>query len=213
MKLPIAAITLCLSLGSVARAQDSADDPRIVQARKACLTGDVQQGIRVLADLYLATDDPIWIFNQGRCYQQNNQPSNALARFKEFLRKSRGGPDDDDVKDANKYIREIEAELQQPSGSAEGRPAGEGKSTGASSGASEPQSVSASTGPGSNNGADGALTAASEQGMSKPPVYKRWWFWSGVVAAVTAGTITAILLSRGSGSNACNGLGPCLEYR
>lgn len=214
MKLPIAALTLCLSLASVARAQNAVDDPRIVQARKACLAGDVQQGIRVLADLYVATDDPIWIFNQGRCYQQNNQPSNALARFKEFLRKSKGGPDDDDVKDAKRYIHEIEAELQQPSRPAEGQPgAGEGPSTAAASDASEPPLPAPSMGLTSSPTPDGTLTTVPEQSAPKPPVYKRWWFWTGVAAAVTAGTVTAILLSRDSGNNGCTGWGSCLEYR
>jgi hypothetical protein len=34
-----------------------------------------------------------------------------LSRFKEFLRKSKGGPDED-VRDAQNYINEIEAEMQ-----------------------------------------------------------------------------------------------------
>ena len=61
--------------------------------------------------MYTASGDPIWLFNQGRCFQQNDQLTQALSRFKEFLRKSEGAPGED-VADARKYIAELEAELQ-----------------------------------------------------------------------------------------------------
>jgi len=86
-------------------------DPRVGEAKTACSAGDVQKGVRLLAELYTATNDPIWVFNQGRCYHQNSQLPQALTRFKEFLRKSKGGPDED-VRDAQNYINEIEAEMQ-----------------------------------------------------------------------------------------------------
>jgi hypothetical protein len=101
----------CLLAGQVAQAQESAADPRVGEAKTACAAGDVQKGIQLLAELYTATNDPIWIFNQGRCYHQNAQLVPALSRFKEFLRKSKGAPDED-VKDAQNYITEIETEQQ-----------------------------------------------------------------------------------------------------
>jgi hypothetical protein len=50
--------------------------------------GDVATGIELLGDLYVATDDPVYIHNQGRCYQQNGQPEKAIPRFEEYLRKA-----------------------------------------------------------------------------------------------------------------------------
>jgi len=97
-------------LPSFVQAQETRQDPRVANAKTACAAGDVQLGIRLLAELYTASNDPIWIFNQGRCYHQNSQFSQAQARFKEFLRKSSNGPAED-IKDAQSYIREIEAEL------------------------------------------------------------------------------------------------------
>jgi hypothetical protein len=91
-------------------AQDSRQDPRVANAKTACVAGDVSTGIRLLAELYTATNDPIWIFNQGRCYHQNNQLVPAEARFKEFLRKNVNGPAEDS-RDAKNYIKEIEIEL------------------------------------------------------------------------------------------------------
>jgi len=101
----------CLLAGRVARAQEAGQDPRVGEAKTACVAGDVQKGVRLLAELYTASSDPIWIFNQGRCYQQNDQLTQALSRFKEFLRKSQSAPTED-VRDAQKYMAEIEAELQ-----------------------------------------------------------------------------------------------------
>ena len=54
-------------------------------ARKACLTGDYSNGVAILSDLFLDTKDPIWIFNQGRCLEQNRRYEDAIARFEEYL--------------------------------------------------------------------------------------------------------------------------------
>jgi hypothetical protein len=99
-----------LLVGTGAYAQDARVDPRVNEAKTACAAGDVQKAVRLLAELYTATNDPIWIFNQGRCYHQNNQLPLAVARFKEFLRKNVKGPAEDS-RDAQNYINEIEAEI------------------------------------------------------------------------------------------------------
>jgi VCBS repeat-containing protein len=106
---------LCLLLAAPAWAQtrpkpDVRSDPRPTEAKAACVSGDVQKGVRLLGDLYVATNDAIWIFNQGRCYQQNGQTELALARFKEYLRKAKNA-DPEDIKEAQNYVKELEAEL------------------------------------------------------------------------------------------------------
>jgi hypothetical protein len=55
-------------------------------ARKACLTGDYSKGMDILSDLFVETQDAIYIFNQARCLEQNQQYKDAMARFQEFLR-------------------------------------------------------------------------------------------------------------------------------
>jgi len=59
--------------------------PRERAARKACLTGDPAKGVSILADLFLDTKDPTYIFNQGRCFEQNRKYEDAIARFEEYL--------------------------------------------------------------------------------------------------------------------------------
>jgi len=56
-------------------------------AKKACIVGDVRKGIDLLGDLFVETNDPTYIYNQGRCFEQNHRWEEALDRFQEYLRK------------------------------------------------------------------------------------------------------------------------------
>jgi hypothetical protein len=57
-------------------------------AKKACITGDVRKGIDLLGDLYVETNDIVYIYNQGRCFEQNSRCAESLDRFNEYLRKA-----------------------------------------------------------------------------------------------------------------------------
>ena len=57
-------------------------------AKKACATGNFAKGVDILADLFIDTNDFSYVYNQGRCYQQNNQWTQAVSRFREYLRKA-----------------------------------------------------------------------------------------------------------------------------
>jgi hypothetical protein len=58
-------------------------------AKKACAMGDAQKGADILTDLLVEFNEPTYIYNQGRCYQQNNLFSQAISRFREYLRKAK----------------------------------------------------------------------------------------------------------------------------
>jgi hypothetical protein len=80
------ALPLFLSLAWAPAAR--AADPRADEARRACLAGRTQRGIDLLALLYAETRDANYIYNQGRCFQQNGRPEEAISRFQEYLRKA-----------------------------------------------------------------------------------------------------------------------------
>src|SRR5436190_10516687 len=82
-------------------------DAREVEARKACQTGDYQRRVALLADLFTETDDPNYVFNQGRCYQENGRAEEAINRFREYLRKAKG-LGDDEIAEVKGHIREME---------------------------------------------------------------------------------------------------------
>jgi hypothetical protein len=67
------------SLGANPRTQEK-------EARKACLTGDYAKGVSILADMFVEDGNPVRIFNQGRCYEQNQRYQDAIGKFDEYLR-------------------------------------------------------------------------------------------------------------------------------
>jgi tetratricopeptide (TPR) repeat protein len=85
-------------------------------AKKACLNGEAAKGVALLTDLYVDTNDPTYIFNQGRCYEQNNRCEEAIVRFREYLRKTPNGAEHDRANAAT-HIADCEA-LVAKSGSA-----------------------------------------------------------------------------------------------
>lgn len=72
-----------------ARAQEAADDERPTEARKACLAGEVERGVKLLVEYFAATEDPTVIYNIGRCYEQNGMEAKAVPKFREYLRKAK----------------------------------------------------------------------------------------------------------------------------
>jgi TolA-binding protein len=73
-----------LLVAGTVSAKDSDGQERA--ARTACLAGDYAKGITILSELFVASKDPDFIYNQGRCYEQNRRYEDAIARFQEYLR-------------------------------------------------------------------------------------------------------------------------------
>ncbi len=98
--------TVCLLVPHPASA---ADDPRAIEARRACAAARVDRGIELLVAIYAETGDVNAIYNQARCYQQNARPEHALERFREFLRVA--GSDASEHEQVTGFIRELESEI------------------------------------------------------------------------------------------------------
>ncbi len=81
-------------------------------ARKACLTADTAKGVELLADLFIDTGDFTYIFNQGRCFEQNRRYGDAIGRFREYLVKA-AKLSDEDKADAEKHIEVCQSYLGQ----------------------------------------------------------------------------------------------------
>jgi hypothetical protein len=91
-------------------------------AKKACAAGDFRKGIEILAGLYVDSDDTTFIFNSGRCYEQNHQWVDALDRFREYLRKTPQITDSDRA-DVDKHIADCESFLEKQEAKLSPRPA------------------------------------------------------------------------------------------
>jgi hypothetical protein len=91
---PRAALSAALALVLLAAgARTSAAAPedereRAVRAKKACAAAKVEEGVEILAGLFAETNDLTYVYNQGRCYQQNGIPDKAINRFREYLRRA-----------------------------------------------------------------------------------------------------------------------------
>ena len=85
-------------------------------ARMACLTGDYTKGVAILSELFVNTNDPTYIYNQGRCFEQNRRYDDAIARFQEYQRAGKKLSKDEKA-DAQKHIadcQELLAKQQTP---------------------------------------------------------------------------------------------------
>jgi tetratricopeptide (TPR) repeat protein len=96
-----------------AAAKDSDKDSRDSKeraAKTACLSGDYAKGVAILAELYVQTNLPNYLFNQARCFMQCGKYSDAIVHFREFLLKNKdAGNASDGV--AEKHIADCQALL------------------------------------------------------------------------------------------------------
>src|SRR5436190_22849262 len=96
-----------LTAGIRAEAAPRSREQRESEARKACAAGRVEAGIELLAELLTEYGHPNYIYNQGRCYQQNGKSEQAISRFKEYLRAARDISAEDRER-VERFIKELE---------------------------------------------------------------------------------------------------------
>ena len=79
------------SLPLMSRGAEAAGDldPRELDAREKCDSGDVRAGVAQLAQLHAATLNPIYVYRQAQCFQRNGHDENAIERYREYLRRTR----------------------------------------------------------------------------------------------------------------------------
>ncbi len=202
------ATACCVFLLALPSARAEAPESKERAARKACLLGDVAKGTEILADLYVETNNPTYIYNQGRCFEQNGRNEQALLRFKEYERKAQGLSQ----ADMDALHKKIE-DLQVVTGQGKTEPP-------APAVAPLPPPVAPAYPPAPPPG-PAAGPAGDPLGVTRPapppqpessPVYKRWWFWTGVGVLVAGGVVTGVMLSRQSApsSPSCDGVGTCV---
>jgi len=107
-------ILLLVVAGSSSVARDALAGNKPAQekaAKKACLAGNPTKGVEILAELYVDTNEITYIFNQGRCFEQNSRYEEAIGRFREYLVKGESMLSDNDKAVAQKRIEACESYL------------------------------------------------------------------------------------------------------
>ena len=80
-------------------------------AKTACLAGDYAKGVALLAELYVSSsNDVTYLFNQGRCFEQNGKYEEAIVRFREYQLKNADAGNAPD-ESAEKHIANCQAVL------------------------------------------------------------------------------------------------------
>jgi hypothetical protein len=101
-----------LGLARPAAGRDAEIIAKEKAAKKACAMGDDEKGADLLTDLFVATNDVVYVYNQARCYEQNNRWERAIARFREYLRKAKHLTDSERA-ETEQHISDCEAALAQ----------------------------------------------------------------------------------------------------
>jgi hypothetical protein len=116
--LGVAIVTSLVAVGPVLAAGKANKQAQENAARAACLDGDYTQGVAILSKLFVQSRDTTYIFNQGRCFEQNRRYEDALARFQEYLRAGRNKLDAGDKAEAEQHIADCKEMLAQERGTA-----------------------------------------------------------------------------------------------
>jgi hypothetical protein len=110
-KLCLCSLSICGALTLLSgQANAGRTEAKERAAKKACMTGDPAKGVEILVDLFIDTDDPTYIYNQGRCFEQNQRYEDAIGRFREYLRKAQKATAEEKA-DAEKHIADCQALL------------------------------------------------------------------------------------------------------
>jgi hypothetical protein len=194
MMVPSRSMVAMLVAASLATAPAVAADKIEAKERKArveCAAGNYAEGVRLLAELWVATRDAGFLYNQARCYEQSGQNDLAASRFREYLRKA-GSLPAEEVEAVNRRIDELQRQ-------AAGRTAPAPTVINLVSPAAPPIAPA----PAAVRSAE--LVSSPPAPVNDSPVYARWWFWTGIGAVVVGGVVTAVLLSHsGQKSPACD---------
>ena len=164
---------------------------------------------------YLAKPDPAFLFNIGQCFRKLGNTASALDFYQQYLKKT---PDEDPNRaQAEARIHDIEIGREseddpfaKPDEKAIRVPEPKAAPVLLPEPPPSPEVVSAPVPiplpivPAAVPPSAAAqparldLTAppARDENVS-PPIYRTWWFWTGVGAVVVAGAVSAIVLSKG----------------
>jgi hypothetical protein len=178
---------------------------------------------------YTLVQDPVFLFNIAQSYRMAGKLDKALDRYRAFLRNASADAPNRGI--AEKFIAELKHQLEEKKETAPIPPpqAVPAKEPAAAAPLAPPPPVATpkeppAAGPpkplpavppiptsGDTNLV--SLPAPAEQTSIDQPIYKKWWFWTGVGVVVAGGIVTAILLTRPS-NNPCSGTSlHCVEVR
>ena len=215
-------LVLLVAFGqSLARAA-TPEEKRV--AREHFETGQVHfdlkefdKALEAFKEAYRVIQDPVLLFNIAQCHYNLAQHEEALGFYRNFLRRADRAPNRPEVEarivelEAIIARKRAETEAEAAASSelpAEPAPMAPGAPGPAAGG--EPPALVPPPAPAPSPETAIDLTAAPADAAAEPrPIYRRWWFWTGIGAAVAVGVVTAIAVGTRGEVGDCRGLTPC----
>ena len=210
--------------GAKAEADKDAARSEWRQGNVAYDLGHYDEAAKHYDSAYTLVQDPAFLFNIAQSYRMADKLDQALDRYRAFLRKA--SADAPNRNTAEKFTAEIKRKLEEKKESAPVAPPevvpvnkpvaapqptpAEMPTAGPSSATSPPPALLAVPIPPPVETNLVSVPAPAEQTSIDQPIYKKWWFWTGVGVVVAAGIVTAILLTRPS-NNPCRRDEPALR--
>ncbi len=159
---------------------------------------------------YQAKPDPAFLFNIGQCRRMLGQPQQAILAYRAYLRELPDAPNRGDV---HALVTEMEKELVRraqetpPTGTIPPTkpsvaPTPEPQPVSPPLQTAPPSTVPAPVSPAPNTSLITAATRPAAEPGARPPLYKRWWLWTGVSAVV----VVAIGVGLGVGLSSAPGV-------
>jgi hypothetical protein len=112
---------LMVGLFANSPARAASRDAKERMARTACLDGDYKKGVAILSQLFVDTKISTFIYNQGRCFEQNARYQEAISRFQEYLRVDKKLSEEDKA-ETQKHISDCQASMQASSAGQSAQP-------------------------------------------------------------------------------------------
>jgi tetratricopeptide (TPR) repeat protein len=196
--LGVALLTAAVVLTVLAPAAAHADPARLREARahyeQAVADYNLDEYAPALAEFreaYRIKPDPSFLFNIAQCHRKLGQNEAALDYYRKYLRNL---PDAPNRADVERIVAELHTKETAPQPDATPRP----MPTPAPVVTPTPAPVPRLEAPTPAPEASLIATPAAPPPPSSP-IYKRWWFWTGVgVIVVSAAVIGVVASSKGS---------------
>jgi tetratricopeptide (TPR) repeat protein len=197
-----AVLAFLLASGAAGGAANAADKQTLqleLKAREAFAAGRYDEALQTFAKLYAETLHPVYLRNIGRCHQKMRDPQKAIDAFKDYLAKSpKTGRDKvtaEERAEIEGYIKEMEALRDSKAATPAPAPA---PVTPLPTAQPAPTPAPAPTTTEPAPAAPVVLTAPAPAAEASTPVYKKWWFWTLVGAAVVGGVVIGVVAASGS---------------
>lgn len=181
----------CLVAVPIANAKGG-DNPTELKAREAFAAGRYEDALNLFAKLYAETLHPVYLRNIGRCHQKLRQPDQAIDKFNEYLAKEKKiSPDE--RKEIDGYIKDMEALREEQARQKNPPPPPPTVVTPVNP---PPPQYNPYPPPPPPTTTSSGMLVAQPGPTEEAPIYKKWWFWTGI-GVVAAGTVVAVLLLSG----------------